>query len=128
MIADGKPAHWPAMVATDALGGEQAAVRALAEVRRLIVAYHKRGHCDWRPHHARTDSIVNVVAGLVADAEATNALYDSIDKNLRPLEEENKRLREALAESKRPFTAQMEMQNRRIIELTAQLDKARGIR
>lgn len=125
MIADGKPAHWPAMVAAPVLPGERAATRALCEVRKLIVEYHKSQHCDWRPHHARTDYIVNVVAGLIADAKAIDALHAASDKRLRKLEEENARLREQLAESKRPFSAQMEMQNRRIIALTAELDALR---
>ena len=123
MIADGKPVHWPAMLTAPADPEEQAATRALAEVRRLIVAFHKKEDGDWRVEHARSDYIVNVVAGLIADAEAIYALHTASDREVTPLRERIAKLEEALAESKRPFSAQMEMQNRRIIALTAEVDR-----
>lgn len=125
MIEDGKPVHWPKMLAAPGDGThEQQAVRALAEVRRLIVAYRKQGdgYDDWRVTHARTDYIVNVVAGLIADAKAIDALHHAADRKVTPLREEIAQLKEALAESKRPFTAQMEMQNNRIIGLNQQIE------
>ena len=127
MIADGKPVHWPAMLAVpESAQTEQGAIRALAEVRRLIVAYRKSDvpeDLDWRVHHARTDYIVNVVAGLIADAKAIDAFNDSTTRETEPLRDRIKALEEKLAESKRPFTAQMRMQNNRIIGLTAEVDR-----
>lgn len=122
MIVDGKPEHWPKMLAPTPVENEQTATRALAVVRQLIVAYYEEGPCDWRPRHAKTDYIVNVVAGLIADSRAVNALYERGEKQLRPLEDQIEQLREELAESKRPFTAQMVMQNRRIIALNSEVD------
>jgi hypothetical protein len=125
MIEDGKPVHWPKMIGGVQVGGEQAATKALADVRGLIIAYRKRADCeDWRTPHAKTAPIVDVVAGLIADAEAIDGLFKHADARVRPLEDQVAKLREELAESKRPFSAQMEMQNRRIIDLTAKLDAA----
>jgi hypothetical protein len=124
VIEDGKPVHWPKMLAAPVSGSdEQAAVRALAEVRRLIVAYRKDEFEDWRVDHAQTDYIVNVVAGLIADAEAIDALHLESDRQVTPLREKIIALEEQLAESKRPFTAQMEMQNNRIIGLNAEIER-----
>jgi hypothetical protein len=106
---------------------EQAAVRALAEVRRLIVAYRKDEFEDWRVDHAQTDYIVNVVAGLIADAEAIDALHLESDRQVTPLREKIIALEEQLAESKRPFTAQMEMQNNRIIGLNAEIERLKRL-
>lgn len=125
MIEDGKPAHWPKMRSGSDSGGEQSAVRVLAEVRRMIVAYRKRIDQDWRQHHAETAPLVDVVGGLIADAEAINMLHEQELRANTPLREKVEKLRDELAESKRPFSAQMEMQNRRIIALTAELDVLR---
>lgn len=125
MIEDGKPAHWPKMLAAPAAElDEQDAVRALAAVRRLIVAYRKHADCkDWRTHHAQTDCIVNVVAGLIADAQAIDALHLASDRAVTPLREQIATLKAQLAESRRPFTAQMAMQNNRIIGLNAEIER-----
>lgn len=109
------------------IGGEgerddQSAIKALAEVRRLIVTYRRRVD-DWRIEHAQAAPIVDVVAGLIADAETIDALYWKHDGRERKLQERIVKLEYDLAESKRPFTAQMDMQNRRIIALTAELDR-----
>ena len=123
MIEDGKPAHWPKMFEGPYDFGDQSLIRCINQLRRMIVDYRKRADDDWRVHHAREDHIINVVAGLIADAEAMDALYDAADKVAEPLRKKIESLEEQLAESKRPFTAQMEMQNRRIIALTAELDQ-----
>jgi hypothetical protein len=123
LILDGKPAHWPKMQDAPAIIDEQTAVRALAEVRRLIVAYRKKEYEDWRVDHARTDNIVNVVAGLIADASAIDALQARALRETEPLRDKIAELKDQLAESKRPFSAQMEMQNKRIIGLTAEIDR-----
>lgn len=125
MIEDEKPMHWPLMLPPPKQFDEQTAVRILADVRRLIVEYRKRRDKDWRVSHAQSDSLVNVVAGLIADAEAIGDLFDQTESRSGKLEEANRKLRDELAESKRPFSAQMEMQNRRIIALTAELDQLR---
>lgn len=116
--------HWPLMQAPTPCETHQDATRILNEIRGKIVAY--RRECkDWRYEHAQTDYIVNVVAGLIADARAIDALHEASAKAEDRLEERIKALESKLAESKRPFSAQMEMQNRRIIALTAELDKLR---
>lgn len=104
-------------------GEDLAAIRGLAEVRRLIAAYWQQTECDWRPDFALTAPIADVVRGLIADAEVTDRCFEDAQKRNDPLHDEITSLKEALAESKRPFSAQMEMQNRRIIDLTAQLDR-----
>lgn len=119
----GKPEHWPKMLAMPACPPEQGAVRALAEVRRMIVAYRSLEDDDWRYQHAQSDYIVNVVGGLIADAMAIDALALADHQEVQPLRDRIASLKEELAESKRPFTAQMEMQNRRIIALTAEVDR-----
>lgn len=128
MIEDGKPVHWPKMLAApNGDSPEQSAIRALAEVRRLIVAYRRTDdYEDWRANHARTDYIVNVVAGLIADAKAIDALYTIADRQVTPLRARIAELEEALAESRRPFTAQMEMQNKRIIGLNAEIERLKA--
>lgn len=121
-----KPPHWPEMLAApdESVPPEQRAVHALAVVRQLIVAFHKRDSGgDWRVAHARSDYIVNVVAGLIADAVAIYALYHVTDQQRGPLLERIKQLEDDLLESKRPFTAQMEMQNRRIIALNLEVER-----
>lgn len=105
---------------------EQGATRALAEVRRRIVEYRKSegGEWDdWRIQHAQTDSIENVVGGLIADAAAYLKAYEQSYQATSPLSEEIAKLKDELAESKRPFSAQMEMQNRRIIDLNGQVER-----
>ena len=126
MIEDlSKPPHWPKMLAAPASGSpEQAATRALADVRRLVVDHHRKNNdMDWRLHHAQTDYIVNVVAGLIADAEAIYALSLREHREIEPLRRKIKELESALAESKRPFSAQMEMQNKRIVGLNAEIER-----
>jgi hypothetical protein len=124
VIEDNKPAHWPKMQGDPIERTEQDAIRALTAVRKMIVAYWDRDKLvdDWRPAFAQSAGIVDVVAGLIADAIAIDELRERADSRARKLGEENERLKEALAESKRPFSAQMEMQNRRIIALTEELD------
>lgn len=121
MIEDGKPAHWPKMLTPPPIEDPgQAAVCALSEVRRLIIAHLEEDE-DWRLHHAETDYIVNVVAGLCADSKAIVACFMAGEKQLEPLREKIKRLEEDLAESKRPFTAQMQMQNNTITRLNEEI-------
>ena len=123
MIEDGMPEHWPKMLGDKDDPDVQSATRVLAKVRSMIIDYRKRRYHDWRIQHAQSSTLVDVVAGLIADAEAIDRLFDEADKRARKLQDENSRLREELAESKRPFSAQMEMQNRRIIALTNELDR-----
>lgn len=125
MISDLMPPHWPKMLAKARLDDERSAIKALAEVRRLIVEYRKDD--EWRCHHARTDHIINVVAGLIADAIAIDAHSLAEHRLIEPMREKMASLKEQLAESKRPFTAQMEMQNNRIIGLTAEVDRLRAM-
>lgn len=128
MISDMKPEHWPKMLNGSDAPGEQSAVRVLAEIRHMIVSYRKRStvadEC-WRSHHAETAPLVDVVGGLIADADVIDMMYKQVDKEVTPLKERIKKLQDDLEESKRPFTAQMLMQNRRIIALTEELDKLR---
>lgn len=122
------PHHWPKTVREPEGSDEQSAVKALAEVRRLIVVYRKSADAqDWRTPHAQESHIVNVVGGLIADAKAIDELFAAADRRVRPLEEEVERLRGELAESKRPFTAQMTMQNNRIVALNAEVDRLSGL-
>lgn len=115
------PPHWPAMRPNEPIEGPQDAIKALAEIRRLIVAYRRESDKDWRVKHAREQHIVNVVAGLIADARAIDALHDAAQKGLAPLKDEIERLKSDLAEKKRPLEPQMEMQNRRITALNSQV-------
>ena len=131
MIIDGKPEHWPKMIGGIEPPGEQSATQVLAQARSMIVACHERqgfGQEDWRAEHARTAHFLDVLGGLIADNEAIYEMYAKADKIVGPLREEIETLREALAESKRPLSAQMEMQNRRIIALTAELDRLKSAR
>lgn len=61
------------------------------------------------------------MGGLIADAKAIEDELLSTDERIAPLEKENERLKEELEEAKRPFTAQMTMQNRRIIALNERI-------
>lgn len=103
----------------------QQAVRVLAAIRMTIVEYRMTQADDWRVDHARTASMIDVIGGLIADSKATDAHWRAADKTVVPLRDEISRLKDELAESKRPFSAQMEMQNRRIIALTAEVDRLR---
>lgn len=118
--------HWPLMQAPKPCETHQDATRILNEIRQLIVAYRRSQVRDWRYKHAQTDYLVNVVAGLIADATVIDKLHHASDKAATKLEDEVQRLKSDLAESERPFSAQMEMQNRRIIALTSELDQLRS--
>lgn len=120
------PPHWPEQRRGAAPETQQDAIKLLAQIRALIVSYRCKGVKDWRRTHARTADIIDVVNGVLADALAIDALHAAADKDATRLAEKNEELREKLAESKRPFSAQMEMQNRRIIALTAELDLLRS--
>jgi hypothetical protein len=115
--------HWPLQVANDPVVTAQDAIKALAEIRAMICRYRREDVRDWRYKHAQEAHIVNVVAGLIADATAIDKLHDAANNDATRLSDENIRLRDELAEHKRPMTAQMLMQNRRIIALTEELDK-----
>jgi hypothetical protein len=119
------PPHWPAQLPVAPCETHQDALRILNQIRGKIIAYRYKEK-DWRFKHAQEAHIVNVVTGLIADAEAIDALHDAANNDATRLADENMRLRDELAEHKRPFSAQMEMQNRRIIALTAELDKLRN--
>lgn len=127
MLIDGKPEHWPKMLegpADDA--NERSAVAALARVRAQIVEHYQvKNESDWRLDFARTQRIENVVAGMLADVQASDEFSFSCQNDDGKLRDRIADLEEKLAEAKRPFTAQMEMQNRRIIAQTAQLDAYR---
>ena len=117
--------HWPEQRPRMPCETHQDALRIIAEIRRMICAYRREEVRDWRYKHATEECIVNVVAGLIADARAIDKLHEAASNDATRLAEQNTTLRERLAESKRPFSAQMEMQNRRIIALTAELDELR---
>ncbi len=119
------PLHWPLMQEQKPCETHQDAVKILNEIRQLIVAYRRGQVRDWRYKHAQTEYIVNVVAGLIADAKAIDKLHHAANKAATKLEEQVAQLKSNLEESKRPFTAQMTMQNRRIIALTEELDRLR---
>lgn len=124
MLEDGLPAHWPKQETPPSSSSEeQAAIRALARVRELIVSYHREDGDpeDWRVLHAQTSYIVNVVEGLIVDAKAIDALHRTGEKQLEPLRKKIQELEEALDEAKRPFTAQMQMQNNTIIQQNAEI-------
>ena len=120
------PLYWPAMVKQADESTDQGAIKALANVRAQIVRYrHDPDDPEpWREHHAKTAPIVDVVAGLIADATVIDELHESADARAEKLAKENERLCEELAESKRPYTAQMTMLNRRIIDLNEKLLEA----
>ena len=115
--------HWPRMQAPKPCETHQDAVRILNEIRQMIVVYRRGQVRDWRLEHAQTDYIVNVIAGLIADATVIDALHDRSHKDAARLEERVQKLEADLEGAKRPFAAQMEMQNRRITDLTFQLER-----
>lgn len=98
---------------------------AVTQIREMVADYWKRGGDQVREGRARSLPIDAVIAGLLADLRNMERLYESECKAHDPLRDQIARLRDDLAESKRPFTAQMEMQNRRIIALTAEVDALR---
>lgn len=115
------PVHWPKMCGEPDDHTPQAAIRALNVVRALIVKYRREQDGDWRVNHAQSAPICDVVSGLIADATAIDELHEAADAEAERLGKENERLREELEEAKRPFTAQMTMLNRRIIDLNEKL-------
>lgn len=128
MLSDLKPVHWPAMQKVPEDGTPQGAIKALAAVRELVVQYRRDSdNCDpslggdWHVHHAQTAPIIDVIAGLIADAKVIDDLHEAADADAERLAKENRRLQEELAEAKRPYTAQMTMLNRRIIDLNEKL-------
>lgn len=106
---------------------DQSAVRALNAVRASVVAFQVSiDDEDWRVEHAKIASITDVVQGLIVDAHNYHELAVSAGADAERAIQACKVAEEALAESKRPFTAQMEMQNRRIIALQATIDVLRN--
>lgn len=97
----------------------------LNRIRGMIIAYRFERK-DWRFKHAQEDCLINVVAGLLADARAIDEHADSAEDDATRLALQVTKLTDDLAEAKRPFSAQMEMQNRRIIALTAELDRLKN--
>lgn len=119
------PPHWPEKIPASPCDTHQDAVRILHELRQMIVRYRRKHDRDWRVRHAQTEYIVNVVAGLIADARAIDRLHAAtFHENLR-LTEQVKKLKADVDEGRRPFTAQMEMQNRRITALNEQIQRMR---
>lgn len=124
MIEDGKPAHWPKMQNQKGdEANEQTAVKKLAAIRKAIIAYYQKDYEDWRLEHAESADIVDVVNGLIADSNAAWSMFYTADSGREVLIKKIEKLKDDLAESRRPFTAQMEMQNRRIIALQREVDK-----
>lgn len=103
----------------------QDAVRALHAIRIKIVEYQRATHDAVAVHHARTAPIMDAFKSLLIDACNYHALTISASQDAERAIQACKVAEEALAESKRPFTAQMEMQNRRIIALQAEVDELR---
>lgn len=125
VIEDGMPAHWPKMVERGHNDNdEQSAVKTLARIRQMVVNYLQETDDDWRVHVAKTDHLINVVAGVLADAKINHGLALRAFSRENEMHQKVLKLLDDLKEAKRPFTAQMEMQNRRIIDLTRQLDEA----
>ena len=58
---------------------------------------------------------------MLADAQTIEKMHRSLELKVNPLRDEILELKKQLLESKRPFTAQMEMQNRRIVYLNPKL-------
>lgn len=104
----------------------QEAIKALADVRRRIVVYREKedGPDDVRTHHAKTASIGEVVGELMIDIHNMDVLAETAGADTERAITRAKKAEEDLAEAKRPFTAQMEMQNKRIIGLNGQLEVA----
>jgi len=103
----------------------QEAVKALAKLRKRIVAYRCRvdGEDDPRTHHARTSPIDEVVGDVLLDIHNMDVLASSASNDATRAIERADAAEEALAEAKRPFTAQMEMQNKRIVGLNGQIEQ-----
>ena len=101
-------------------------MRQIAAVRQMVVAYWKDEGDEYQSHRAIVLPLDEVVAKLLSDIKAFEAMYLAAEKQNEPLHVEIARLRSEVADMRRPMTEQMEMQNRTIIALNGEIDRLRS--
>jgi hypothetical protein len=101
-------------------------MRAIAAVRQMLTDYWKSEGDEYEARRASVAAPLDeVVAKVLADLKTFEKMYLAEVGGKDSLRAQIAKLKDDLADMRRPMTAQMEMQNRRIVALTAELDRFR---
>jgi hypothetical protein len=93
----------------------------------MLADYWNTEGDDHQSHRAETAPLSEVVAKVLDDLKTFEKMYLAEVGGKDSLHVQIARLKDDLADARRPMTAQMEMQNRTIVALNAEIDRLRSL-